>query len=145
MKTNFTIGTLQQIDEIAYLEQQCFHKEAWNISQIENTIQSKFQKVLLLKSENLTIGYCIIQLIDGEAELERIGILPIYQKHGYAKWLLNQSLKYYQIERCFLEVKDSNSSAISLYQKCGFKMIAKRLNYYSDGSDALIMEWKMII
>ena len=39
-----------------------------------------------------------------------------------------------------LEVRESNSKAISLYEKFGFKSLGKRKNYYQDnGEDALIM------
>lgn len=36
-----------------------------------------------------------------------------------------------------LEVHSQNSSAINLYQKCGFQQVGIRKNYYSDRSDAL--------
>ena len=38
-----------------------------------------------------------------------------------------------------LEVRQSNFKAINLYEKCGFKVIYVRKNYYKD-ENALIME-----
>ena len=40
----------------------------------------------------------------------------------------------------FLEVRDGNCAAQALYQKCGFRAIAKRPNYHSDPpEDAVVM------
>jgi len=43
----------------------------------------------------------------------------------------------------FLEVRENNFSAISLYKKIGFKEINIRKNYYKDtGENALIMSYE---
>jgi ribosomal-protein-alanine N-acetyltransferase len=45
-------------------------------------------------------------------------------------------------EVCFLEVRRSNSGAISLYESMGFSVVSERKNYYPNGGnneDALIM------
>ena len=39
-----------------------------------------------------------------------------------------------------LEVRQNNQSAISLYKKCGFKIISTRKRYYENGQvDAYLM------
>ena len=44
------------------------------------------------------------------------------------------------LERATLEVRASNQSAISLYEKFGFKIAGRRRRYYKDnGEDALIL------
>ena len=43
-------------------------------------------------------------------------------------------------KRVFLEVVAENKPAISLYLSRKFEQIAKRSNYYPDGSDAVIMQ-----
>jgi len=40
----------------------------------------------------------------------------------------------------FLEVRSTNHAAQTLYEKCGFRAIARRPNYYSDPrEDAVVM------
>ncbi len=41
--------------------------------------------------------------------------------------------------KIMLEVREGNSSAISLYDKMGYQMVSVRRKYYSDGENALIM------
>ena len=48
-----------------------------------------------------------------------------------------------QVQSIFLEVRQSNSPAIALYEKCGFKQIAKRKNYYQHPvEDAWIYQYQ---
>jgi ribosomal protein S18 acetylase RimI-like enzyme len=42
--------------------------------------------------------------------------------------------------KIFLEVSDKNIHAIKLYERNGYEKISVRKNYYSDGSDAIIMQ-----
>jgi len=45
-----------------------------------------------------------------------------------------------QATAAFLEVRSENSPAQALYEKCGFKAIATRPNYYTDPpEDAVVM------
>ena len=38
-------------------------------------------------------------------------------------------------EQVFLEVRESNAPAIALYERAGFKPVARRESYYPAGSD----------
>ncbi|MDE5729312.1 MAG: GNAT family N-acetyltransferase [Clostridia bacterium] len=42
-------------------------------------------------------------------------------------------------KKVFLEVRVSNSNAMKLYLKNGFKGVYARTRYYSDGEDGLVM------
>ena len=48
-----------------------------------------------------------------------------------------------ELENLTLEVRGSNTYALSLYQQLGFKKEAIRKNYYEDGEDALLMVKKL--
>ncbi|HEY0729217.1 MAG TPA: GNAT family N-acetyltransferase, partial [Pyrinomonadaceae bacterium] len=66
-----------------------------------------------------------------------------YRRRGYGALLLGRVLdeaRRKHATTAFLEVRSGNSAAQSLYQKCGFKPIARRANYYSDPpEDAVVM------
>ena len=61
---------------------------------------------------------------------------------GIGTALLNNVIakcKQLKLENIFLEVRNSNTAAIHLYEKVGFANISTRKNYYSDTrEDALI-------
>ena len=65
-----------------------------------------------------------------------------FQGQGYASQLMEYALEkseelHYQ--NVNLEVRVSNVKAIALYQKFGFKNVAVRKRYYSNGEDAYLM------
>ena len=53
---------------------------------------------------------------------------------------LENIAKGQKIEKIWLEVKETNKTAINFYEKLNFKFIAKRKHYYKSGEDALIYE-----
>ncbi|MCS7132582.1 MAG: ribosomal protein S18-alanine N-acetyltransferase [Nitrososphaeria archaeon] len=76
-----------------------------------------------------------------------IAILPEYRRRGLAKLLLENALRVlkeeYGCEEAYLEVRVSNSAAISLYEKCNFTTMKVSKGYYLDGEDAYIMARKL--
>ena len=89
------------------------------------------------------IAYFIGRLIPPEGELYRIATDEKYRGRGIAYRLLDYSVKTsrgHGLEALFLEVRESNFPAISLYRQYGFRKISKRRNYYKNPTeDAVIM------
>jgi ribosomal protein S18 acetylase RimI-like enzyme len=48
--------------------------------------------------------------------------------------------KFRDCQIAYLEVRSSNSAAISLYHRYGFHKLYLRPAYYSDGEDAIVMK-----
>ncbi|MHB1693379.1 MAG: GNAT family N-acetyltransferase, partial [bacterium] len=65
------------------------------------------------------------------------------QSRGIGSYLINYTIYQFadkNIKFIFLEVRVSNSRAINLYKKLGFKTFMVRKNYYDDnGENALCM------
>ena len=91
------------------------------------------------------IGIGCLWAILEEAHITILAIHPRFQGQGLGQALLWDLLKkayYRQLERATLEVRSSNLTAISLYQKFGFQEAGRRRGYYEDtGEDALIL-WR---
>jgi ribosomal-protein-alanine N-acetyltransferase len=49
----------------------------------------------------------------------------------------------YNAKECYLEVRESNLAAITLYKKLGFEIARTIRNYYADGEDAFVMAVKL--
>ena len=74
-------------------------------------------------------------------DIEDILVSPKFRRCGKAKELANHlfsKLVSDNVNKVFLEVRESNLSAINLYKSLGFIEINKREKYYSDGETALI-------
>jgi len=91
------------------------------------------------------VGYSIFNWAAGEAHLLNLCIHPRWQRKGYGDLMLDHTVHYVarlEVSRLFLEVRESNPAAISLYQKAGFEVIGKRKRYYQAGEereDAIVM------
>lgn len=72
-----------------------------------------------------------------------LAVHPSYRRQGFGQVLLQALLTVAQqqgLERATLEVRASNQSALSLYQKFGFQEVGRRRRYYPDtGEDGLIL------
>ncbi|AEA12893.1 MAG: GNAT family N-acetyltransferase [Thermoproteus sp.] len=72
-----------------------------------------------------------------------IGVLPHARRLGIATNMMLRGMKamkrFYDAEEVFLEVRVSNTPAISLYKKLGYEIAGRIPRYYSDGEDAYIM------
>jgi ribosomal-protein-alanine N-acetyltransferase len=72
-----------------------------------------------------------------------VAVLPQYRRMGLAEELMRRSLKAlrfeYGCDEAYLEVRISNTPAIELYHKLGFKERDVLRRYYADGEDALLM------
>lgn len=84
-------------------------------------------------------GFLEYMHVLGVIDIINIEVDEKYRRQGFAQALLDELFKLCASE-IFLEVRTSNLPAISLYEKNGFKVISKRLNYYKNPSeDALVM------
>ena len=82
----------------------------------------------------------MMRIFCNEANITNMAIKSSRQREGLGLFLLGHVLNQLPIKSSvFLEVKHINFPAINLYLSVGFKNISSRTNYYSDGSDALIM------
>lgn len=88
-------------------------------------------------------GYIVARETAGELHVNNIAVRDQYRRRGYGSLLLGRVLdeaRRKHATTAFLEVRSGNTAAQSLYQRCGFKAIARRANYYSEPSeDAVVM------
>ena len=100
----------------------------------------------LAKEETEVIGYIGMKVVLDEADITNVAVLPAYRKKGIAGKLLEQLLdeaRQQGIYSIYLEVRDSNAAAITLYKHAGFKEVGKRKNYYEHPQeDARLMLWQ---
>ena len=72
----------------------------------------------------------------------KVATLPEHRRCGLAKKLMalaEEHVRQMSGETLFLEVRDSNSPAIGLYEALDYNRSGARFNYYQDGEDAVIM------
>ena len=116
--------------------------EAWTASQC-NGVLAMPGAVLLIARDPGPVGFALLRIVAGEAELMLLGVAPSARRRGVGRQLLEQSIAAAQAqsaEHYFLEVRNDNP-AIALYRLSGLQQVGCRPNYYrgKDGNsrDAL--------
>lgn len=94
------------------------------------------------KTDNIA-GYIAARLAANELHINNVAVRPEYRRRLIGRTLLQRLLaegKRANASAAFLEVRAGNSLAQGLYERCGFRAVGRRRNYYVDPmEDALIM------
>lgn len=97
------------------------------------------------------VGFSICHIVSGEITLMNIAVAPNAQGQGHGASLLDDIIAYasdhqgIQQSPIFLEVRESNQSAIALYRKHGFQDIGRRPNYYPPVPPATAQETAVVM
>ncbi len=133
--------TESDIKDIAELEKECF-SEPWSENSLRDELTNETARFYVLRDTKNLLGYIGSNNICNEVYITNVAVNSEYRGKGYGKILVNHLIKQSEAERAFfitLEVRKSNENAIALYEKCGFKKIGERKNFYSKPTeDALI-------
>lgn len=93
------------------------------------------------------VGYAVLMPLLDDSNLLTIGIATAHQRKGLGEELLHSMMTLARdagIRSMILEVRPSNSAALALYRKCGFREIGLRRAYYpadnNGREDAIVME-----
>lgn len=99
----------------------------------------------VIEYKGRVIGYLILSLQSAECHVLNICVARQFQRQGLGRELMQLALdvaKGCDADMVYLEVRRSNSRAISLYRKLNFKVIGERKDYYNTVNgheDALVL------
>jgi [ribosomal protein S18]-alanine N-acetyltransferase len=124
------------------------HPHPWTHGNFTDALDSRYIGKVAELDGNM-IGYAVLMPAMDEAHLLNIGIDAKYQGKGLGSELLQKMLELARetgIRRIILEVRPSNTAAMALYSKGGFREIGIRRGYYAAASgreDAIVMELEL--
>lgn len=131
----------RHIAAIAKLEQVCF-SEPWSAEGIVEAYKTGTRFFTAENSRHL-IGYIGIKSVIDEGYITNVAVFPQYRNKGVATALIKRVFEFARENRLAfvsLEVRASNTGAITLYEKLGFKTEGRRRDFYRNPrEDALIM------
>ena len=112
--------------------EQAAHITPWTMGTLKNTHGDRYVNLKLLQDDNI-VAFAICQTVLDEATLFNIAVEPSQQGKGLGKMLLLdliERLKARGIMTLWLEVRESNHIAKTLYEQLGFNEVDIRKNYY---------------
>ncbi len=131
------------LDQMAEIEKICFSLP-WSREMLADELSNKHAKYYVAVTEDGRVaGYIGLHVVIDEGYITNVATAPDFRRQGIARALISKVLDYCKSKGLIyvtLEVRESNSGAIALYESFGFKKIGKRTDYYQKPlEDALIM------
>ena len=118
----------------------------WSDATFRGEVQNKgisFPVVIVHEPDQRMAGYIIYWQIRDEVQITNIALHPDFRGRGIGETVLTVILKEVRGKGATfvtLEVRSSNTPAVSLYKKLGFKVLGTRKGYYGNPvEDAYVM------
>ncbi|MCL6578751.1 MAG: ribosomal protein S18-alanine N-acetyltransferase [Candidatus Bathyarchaeota archaeon] len=117
-------------------------------------LHQRFPETFIVAEDNgEVVGYIMCRMELGlsnfgfkglvkKGHIVSVAVLPQYRRKGIGEALVSKAMegmRLYNAKQCFLEVRVTNTQAISLYKKLGFQVTRTIHGYYADGEDAYLM------
>ena len=135
------------VDGVCEIEKNVFSTPYSNKIVVDDMNNPMHRTIVALDDDGNVAAYCMMSFVLDEASLDRIAVKPSFRRCGVAKLLIDDMTDYCRssgIAFINLEVRQTNSAARSLYEKCGFKQVGVRRKYYPDAEDAILYTLNLV-
>ena len=128
-----------------YAIEQRAHAYPWSRRQFDEILDEGHLVVVAEDLDARCVGYAVLLLAIEDSDLLNIAVEPQQRRRGLGRFLLQgivSAARERGALRCFLEVRTSNTAAITLYRHDGFVEVGRRRDYYPGHhgrEDALVM------
>jgi len=152
------LATLADVSRILHLERSCPSAAHWMEQQYRQVFESEDPERIVLVAETPfhsaadgvtsadaspdILGFLVARHLAPEWELENLVIAPSVRRQGLGKRLLEAllaSARKTNSHSVFLEVRQSNAAARSLYEKMSFEQTGSRKSYYKDPAENAVL------
>lgn len=132
-------ASIKHLDQLCEIEIECFEEEAFTKEQIAYLLTDCGSVSFVAKVSGEMVGFIMGRVYtERKPAVGRILTIDVSTEHrrkGIGLRLLQEVEKVFRnesVEMCYLEVREDNGAALSLYQKHGYKKIRKLRNYYEN-------------
>ena len=136
---------LEDLDEVLAIERASFTMPWSRGAFLYEIQQNRVARCWVSRfDDGPVVGYLCLWEVADELHITNVAVQPSARRRGIARSLLRSVLEDGRsrgFKVVVLEVRPSNSHALSLYESFGFRVVGRRHGYYYDtGEDALVME-----
>jgi ribosomal-protein-alanine N-acetyltransferase len=107
---------------------------------------SSGQIVLIAEINGRICGFLVARVTGDEAEILNTAVDPAHRRKGLGSTLLSAATSAGQAQNAkniYLEVRESNSAAISFYRRHGFEKTTERRGYYRGPTENAVVMKKL--
>ena len=136
--------TVDDISQVAEIERQIF-SIPWSEKAFRDSMESDNTIYIVAKENNNVAGYAGMYLSFEEGNITNVAVNPLSRRKGIGEKIVRDILnRAYEkgVRDVFLEVRETNSVAIALYEKIGFKEERIRKNFYDKPRENALIMWK---
>lgn len=140
-----TAADLEAVEEI----ERASFSTPWQIETFRGLIGREGVELIVLEDGDggAVVGHAVVWRVLDQAELANIAIAPDRRGQGLGARLLRaviERAREREVRTLYLEVRESNEAAITLYRGFGFEQVGRRKAYYTrPREDALVMELRL--
>ncbi|MBR6148502.1 MAG: ribosomal protein S18-alanine N-acetyltransferase [Lachnospiraceae bacterium] len=135
----------EDLDRVSQIEKECF-STPWSRDSFEDMIDNEAALYMVAEDNGYIVANCGVIIAAGEGDICNVAVDPSYRKRGIAKLLLTRVMEEASKEMAVLsftlEVRRSNTAAISLYEKLGFVNEGIRPGFYTSPKEDAVIFWK---
>lgn len=136
-------ATPADIPAMMALEHHAVTAAHWRPAQYEGLFSATAgARLALVIEEERVCGFIVARLLPDEWEIENVAVAGPARRRGLGTRLLGELLQMARargVASVFLEVRESNHAARSLYEKWAFREAGRRKRYYSDPPEDAIL------
>ena len=129
--------TPDYVSAVAEIEKCCF-SNPWSETAVNAELENHCSEIYIALVDGTAAGYANIYTVLDEMDIVRVAVLPEYRRQGIAAEILKTVLAEKQ-GTVYLDVRESNHPAISLYKSLGFVDTGVRKNYYTNPTENAIL------
>lgn len=139
------LATLHDLDAIMRIERDSFPADAWSEPMMRADIASEHNHYLVVEEAGRIIGYGGLRAPRGstDADIQTIALAAGSRGGGRGRTLLRELIAEAAargVREVFLDVREDNEPAQTLYASEGFQPLGRRPKYYQpEGVDAIVM------
>jgi ribosomal-protein-alanine N-acetyltransferase len=129
------------------IEKTCF-SSPWSKSSFEYELTNRDAIMKVAVFEGRVIGFICLRTLLDITHILNLSVTPEFRRRGIGTTLLKNALRELRHKKraassVTLEVRESNTAAIRLYEKSGFRLTGRRIRYYQKPvENAVIMDLK---
>lgn len=134
--------TESHLNEVVKIEEKSF-TNPWSRESFYEELLKPLSFEFVALENGKVVGFAVLDTVLDEGNLLDIAVDESYRRLGVGRILMNELFKVANeksLSFITLEVRESSSPAIALYEAFGFERVGMRKNYYSKPNEnALLM------